>query len=333
VRAMLLERTAPIETAPLRQADIPPPEPGPGEVLVDVAACGCCRTDLHVIEGDLPEGRRPLVPGHQVVGRVVARGPGVASPAEGERVGVAWLAGTCGRCEHCREGAENLCLSPTFTGHHRDGGFAELVAARADWTYRLPDGLGDVEAAPLLCAGIIGYRALRRCRVRPGQRLGIFGFGSSAHVTIQVARHEGVDVFVASLAELHRRHARQLGAAWTGGADELPPAELHAAILFAPAGELVPVALRSLRRGGTLACAGIHVSTIPPLDYDALLFQERTLTSVTANTRRDGEELLRLAAEIPIRTSTTAYPLERANEALADVKASRVAGAAVLVTR
>jgi propanol-preferring alcohol dehydrogenase len=331
MRAMVLRGTAPVETSPLRLEEVPDPEPGPGQVRVRVRACGVCRTDLHVVEGDLPRLRSPVVPGHQVVGLVDAVGAGVTSPRVGERVGVAWLQGTCGRCEPCGERHENLCEAPTFTGHGVDGGYAELVVANADWTYRLSDAFSDLEATPLLCAGIIGYRALRRSGVEPGQRLGLWGFGNSAHVTIQVARHRGIEVFVCSLAEGHQQLARELGAAWVGAASEPPPVALHGAILFAPAGELVIPSLRALRPGGRLAIAGIHLSPIPPIDYDRDLFRERSITSVTANTRQDALELLEAAAAIPIRTRVAAYPLERANEALQDLEASRLRGAAALV--
>lgn len=327
---MVLRGTAAAESSPLRLEERPPPSPGPGQVRLAVSACGVCRTDLHVVEGDLPDVPDPIVPGHQVVGRVEAVGPGVTEPELGTRVGLAWLQGTCGACTYCREGSENLCESPRFTGYHVDGGYAEACLAPATWVHPLPEAFGDVEATPLLCAGIIGYRALRLSGVRPGQRLGIHGFGNSAHVTIQLALHRGCDVYVSSLREEHRSLAREMGATWVGGADEAPPVPVHGAILFAPAGELVPPALRSLRRGGTLAVAGIHLSRIPGLDYDRELFHERVLRSVTANTRQDARDLLREAAEIPIRTRVTCHPLARANEALQDLKAGRVRGAAAL---
>jgi len=261
---------------------------------------------------------------------VEAQGPGVEEPAVGTRVGVAWLHRSCGTCRFCERGAENLCLSPVFTGWDVDGGYAEQVVAPADFVYALPDDLDARDAAPLLCAGIIGYRAWRRSGVRPGGRLGLFGFGGSAHIVIQVARHHGCEVSVFSRGGVHREHAEELGAAWVGDTRDRPPHPLDAAILFAPAGEIVPVALSRLDRGGVLACAGIHMSDVPPLDYQRHLFQERELRSVTANTREDGRELLRLAAEIPLRTGTTAYALEHANRALLDLKEDRVRGAAVL---
>jgi propanol-preferring alcohol dehydrogenase len=330
MRAMSLRAPADVATRPLSLVELPAPEPGPGEVLVRVEVCGVCRTDLHVVEGELAPQRAGIVPGHQVVGRVERAGAGVASPAAGARVGVAWLRGTCGRCRFCARGDENLCTAPRFTGWHADGGYAELVTAPAGFVYPLDESLAARDAAPLLCAGIIGFRALARSGARRGSRLGLFGFGASAHIVIQLARHAGCETYVFSRAALHGELARELGAAWVGDSRDAPPEKLDAAILFAPAGELVPVALERLDRGGTLALAGIHLTEVPPLDYQRHLFQERTLTSVTANTRADGRALLRLAALIPIRTQTTAYPLERANEALADLKADRVRGAAVL---
>ncbi len=333
MRAMVLERSAPVASAPLALCELPVPEPGPGELRIRVSVCAVCRTDIHVVAGELPPGRRPLVPGHQTVGVVDALGAGVAAPALGTRVGAAWMQGTCGTCRFCASGRENLCETPRFGGHHVDGGYAEYALVPAAWAYALPDGFDDVAAAPLLCAGIIGWRALRLCGVRPGQRLGLYGFGASAHIVIQLARAQGCQVYVASLRATHRRLAEELGAVWTGPADALPPVALDAAILFAPAGELVPPALRALDRGGTLACAGIHMSPIPRIDYDTELFGERVLRSVTANTRADGEEFLREAARIPVRTHTTLYDLADANRALADLEAGRFDGAAVLRVR
>lgn len=333
---MRLARAAPIETGPLALTELPPPEPGPGELLVRVEVCGVCRTDLHVVEGDLPVRRASVTPGHQVVGRVERLGPGVAAPAVGARVGVAWLHRACGACRFCARGDENLCRAPRFTGWDVDGGYAELVVAPADFVYELPEALAAAQIAPLLCAGIIGYRAFRRARAGPGARLGLFGFGASAHITIQVARHAGCEVYVFSRGgpdDPRAALARELGAAWVGDSFAAPPAPLDAAILFAPAGELVPAALERLEPGGTLAVAGIHLSDVPPLAYQRHLFQERTLTSVTANTREDGRALLQLAAEIPIRTHAISHPLAAANRALADLKHDRVRGAAVLDVR
>jgi alcohol dehydrogenase, propanol-preferring len=316
MRAMTVARPGPMETRPLRLVDLPTPEPGSGELRVRVTLCGVCRTDLHVVEGDLPTRREGVVPGHEIVGRVEAIGTGVTGWSLGERVGVAWLQGTCGACRFCRDGRENLCARGRFTGWEVDGGYAESAVVRADWAYRIPEAFTDAEAAPLLCAGIIGYRALRVSGVRPGGRLGLYGFGGSAHIAIQIARRRGCEVFVFTRGERHRALARRLGAAWVGETDASPPARLDAAILFAPAGSIVPTALDALDRGGTLAVAGIHLSQIPPLDYDRHLFHEKTLRSVTANTRQDGLDLLREAAEIPIRTHTQSFPLEQANEAL-----------------
>lgn len=330
MRAMVLERSAPAESAPLVLREVPDPEPAAGEVRVRVSVCAVCRTDLHVVEGDLPPVRRPLVPGHQAVGRIDRVGAGVPPSRVGERVGIAWLRATCRTCRFCASGRENLCLAPSFTGWHADGGFAEFAVVPDRSAHPIPDRFGDEEAAPLLCAGVIGFRALRLSGVGAGGRLGLFGFGASAHVVIQIARARGCEVYVSSLRANHRDLARRLGAAWTGGADERPPVPLDGAILFAPAGELVPVALRALDRGATLACAGIHMTPVPPLDYAADLFQERVLRSVTSNTREDALDLLREAAAIPVRTHTVPYALADANRALADLKAGAFEGAAVL---
>jgi propanol-preferring alcohol dehydrogenase len=292
--------------------------------------CGVCRTDLHVVEGELPDVKPDVIPGHEVVGLVERVGRGVADLKEGDRVGIAWLQDTCGRCEFCLSGRENLCLRATFTGYRVDGGYADCVVASARYAYPLPPRFSDEEAAPLLCAGIIGYRALRISGVRPGQRLGLYGFGASAHIAIQVARHWGCTVYVCSLREEHRSLAQELGAVWVGGTMDPPPDRLHAAIVFAPAGEIVPAALRALDRGGTVALAGIHMSPIPSLDYDRELFGERAIRSVTANTRQDGVDLLREAAAIPVRTHTQRFRLEEANAALQALKAGAVRGAAVL---
>jgi propanol-preferring alcohol dehydrogenase len=327
---MLLRKPRPAEERPLELADLPLPEPGPGEVRLAVRACGICHTDLHTVEGDLALPRLPIVPGHQIVGVVEARGEGADRFAPGQRVGVPWLYRACGQCEFCRRGLENLCESAQFTGLHADGGYAEAMVVHQDFAYPIPEGFSDAEAAPLLCAGIIGYRALRLSEVQPGQRLGLYGFGGSAHVTIQVARHWGCAVYVFTRGEGHRRLARELGAAWTGSAEETPPANMHASIIFAPAGKLVPEALRVLERGGTLALAGVTMSPIPELDY-SLLYWERTVRSVANFTRRDAEELLQIAAEIPIHTTVQTFPLEAANEALLALKRSEIDGAGVLV--
>ena len=314
----------------LRLDEVPIPVPGPGDVLVRVRACGVCRTDLHVTDGDLPRHRSPVVPGHEVVGDVVGLGPEVRALASGDRVGIAWLRHTCGSCRWCRRGAENLCHESRYTGWDEDGGYAEYAVVPAAFAYRLPSGVPDEQLAPLLCAGIIGYRALCRAKVPPGGRLGIYGFGASAHLTAQVALAQGAEVHVLTRDPAARRLALELGAASAGAADAEPPERLDSAIVFAPAGELVPVALAALDRGGTLAVAGIHLTDIPGLDYQRHLFRERTLTSVTSNTRADGEELLALAGRLGLRATVTPYPFERAAQALRDLAEDRVSGAAVL---
>jgi len=328
---MVLERAARIATRPLELREIPDPVPGPGEILVRVAACGVCRTDLHVIEGDLQARRVPVVPGHQVVGRVAARGVGTSRFRPGDRVGIAWLRETCGSCAYCRLGRENLCEGSRYTGWDEDGGYAEYAIVDEAFAYAIPDRFSDVEATPLLCAGIIGYRALRRSLVRPGQTLGLFGFGSSAHIVAQLARHRGCAVYVATRSASHRRLAEELGAAWTGDTWDAPPVPLDGAIVFAPAGDIVPQAMRALAKGGTLAVAGIHLSEIPAMPYDRCLFQEKSLTSVTSNTRADGEELLREAEEIPLRPSVTTFPLSEANDVLLTLANDGIRGTAVLV--
>lgn len=330
MRAWWVADPGPVSAGPLRFGERPDPSPGHGEVLVRVRVCGVCRTDLHVAEGDLPVHRPHVVPGHEVVGEVVALGPGCARFDVGARVGIAWLRHTCGHCRFCRRGAENLCLSPRFTGWDEDGGYADLAVVPEAFAYALPEGFTDEEAAPLLCAGIIGYRSLQRAEVPPGGRLGIYGFGASAHLAAQVALHRGAEVYVMTRGEKGRRLARQLGVDFVGASDETPPVPLDAAIIFAPAGELVSPALRALDRGGTLALAGIHLSDIPALHYAEELFQERQVRSVTANTRQDGEEFLRLAARLRLRPTTVPYPLEQADRALADLAGDRVTGAAVL---
>ena len=332
MRAMSLAGPAPVESAPLRCESRAAPSPGPDEVLVRVIACGVCRTDLHIVEGDLPLVRSPVVPGHQVVGRVEAMGSQARRFRAGDRVGIAWLRRTCGTCEACRRGRENLCERSEFTGYHADGGFADYAVVPESFAYALPPVFGDAEAAPLLCAGIIGYRALKRSDVPPGGRLGIYGFGASAHVTLQVARARGCEVFVCTREASHRALARELGATWVGDIGDSMPAKADGTILFAPVGDLVPVALRNLARGGTLAVAGIYMTPVPSLDYERDLFYERNLRSVTANTRADGEELLAEAARIPIRPATTTFPLEDANQALALLKRGGFAGAGVLLT-
>jgi propanol-preferring alcohol dehydrogenase len=331
MKAMVLNEIAPIEGSPLRLVERAVPEPAAGEVRLKVRCCAICRTDLHVIEGELPRHTLPIVPGHQVVGVIDALGAGCRRLAVGQRAGVAWLRYTCGTCRFCRAGRENLCEQSRFTGYHADGGYAEYAVVPEDFAYAIPDAFADVEAAPLLCAGIIGYRALTRCELPRGGRLALYGFGSSAHVVLQIARHRGCEVYVVSRAPAHLELARALGAAWAGHDAREMPARAHSAIIFAPAGELVPIALEKLEKGGTLALAGIYMSAVPTLDYEKHLFYERNVHSVTANTRADGQELLAEAAEIPIRPHVTAYPLEDANRALQELRADRISGTGVLL--
>jgi len=333
MKAMVFDRIGPIEDSPLRLAEVPDPEPGPGEIRIAVRACAICRTDLHVIEGDLPSAGLPRIPGHQIVGVVDALGAGCRRFNVGERVGVAWLRGTCGKCEYCQSGRENLCEHTRFTGYHADGGYAEYAVVDGEFAYAIPRPFSDVEAAPLLCAGIIGYRALERSRLPPGGKLALFGFGSSAHVVMQIALHRGAEVYVVTRGEKHRRLAAEMGAAWVGQDAAAMPDKVHSAIIFAPAGELVLPALEMLRKGGTLALAGIHMSEIPALNYHRHVFFERDIRSVTCNTRQDGCGLLAEAAAIPIRPHTTVYPLAEANRALQDLKHDRISGTGVLVIR
>ena len=331
MRAMVLREVSPIDEHPLELVEWPRPTPGPQQIGIDIEACGICHTDLHTVEGDLDLPRLPIIPGHQVVGTVSARGEQADRYHVGDRVGVAWLHRvSCEECDYCRRGLENLCPSATFTGLHADGGYAEAMVAYEEFAYPIPEDFSAVEAAPLLCAGIIGYRALKLSEVRPGQRLGLYGFGSSAHVTIQVARHWECEVFVYTRGEGHRRLARELGAVWVGGAEDTPPDQMHSSIVFAPAGWIVPEALRNLDRGGTLALAGITMTPIPELDYDELLYWERGVRSVANFTRMDAEELLSLAAEIPIRTTVRTFPLEQANQALVALKRGEIDGSGVL---
>jgi alcohol dehydrogenase, propanol-preferring len=330
MRAWAVTAPSPIGAGPLRQVDRAVPDPRPGEVLLRVGVCGVCRTDLHLAEGDLAPRRPEVVPGHEVVGEVVALGPGVTRFAEGDRVGIAWLRHTCGQCRWCRSAAENLCPRSVYTGWDEDGGYAEYATVPAAYAYAIPESFDDEHAAPLLCAGIIGYRALLRAQVPPGGRLGIYGFGGSAHITAQVAVAQGAQVHVRTRGAAARDLAMALGAVSAAGADEPTDVPLDSAILFAPAGDLVPVALEALDRGGTLAVAGIHLSDIPVLDYQRHLFGERTLTSVTSNTRRDGEDLLRLADRLRVRVEVSPYSFDQADRALADLAGGRVTGAAVL---
>lgn len=330
MRAQRLEQTSPIAQRPLRLSDLPIPEPGDGQVRVRVTACGVCHTDLHTVEGDLSLPKLPVTPGHQVVGIIDAVGAQVKTIELGQRVGIIWLHRTCGRCEYCLNGQENLCEQAEFTGYHVDGGYAEFMIAPADFVFSLPDGLDDAHIAPLLCGGVIGYRALRLSEIKSGQSLGLYGFGNSAHIAIQIARHWGCEVYVFTRSPEHQEHALSLGAAWVGWAEDEPPAEVHASIIFAPAGSLVPQALRVLRPGGMLTLAGIHMSNIPEMPY-SLLYRERTIRSVANSTRQDAIELLQLAAEVPIRTDVTSFPLDAANEVLLAMKESRFSGDAVLI--
>jgi propanol-preferring alcohol dehydrogenase len=329
MKACVLEAPAPIETAPLQYRDVAEPQPGPDEVRLRVRCCGVCRTDLHVIEGELPQRKMPVIPGHQVVGTVEAAGANAKRFPMGARVGVPWLHRTDGTCEYCRSGRENLCEHPEFTGYTVDGGYAEQIVAPEAFVYPIPDGFEDLHAAPLLCAGIIGFRSLRLCGVSRGARLGIYGFGAAGSVCIQVARHWGLDVYVMTRDERHRKLALELGAVFAGGTVEQPPVLLDAAIVFAPAGEIVPAGLKALKRGGGLVLGGIHMSPIPSFSYD-LLYGERLVRSVANNTRQDGEDFLKVAAEIPIHTDTQVFPLQETNRALNQLKNDAVRGAAVI---
>lgn len=328
---MMVKEFAPIDRNPLELVDIPVPEPGPEEILIRNKVCGVCHTDLHTVEGELPQVKLPIVPGHEVVGIVEKRGENASRFSEGDRVGVAWLFSACGECEFCLRGNENLCITPRFTGCSVNGGFADYMVVPEKFAYVIPERLiDDTETAPLLCAGIIGYRALRLSEIKPGQRLGLYGFGASAHLAIQVALYWECEIYVFSRSEAHRALARKLGASWTGTSKDEPPSKLHSSIIFAPVGELVLDALSVLEKGGTVALAGIYMSPIPEMDYMKYLYQERTLRSVANATRQDGEELLRIAAEIPIRPVTQVFILEEANKALLVLKAGKINGAAVL---
>lgn len=329
MKACLLRTPTRVEGNPLTFTDYREPIPGPGELLLRVRVCGVCRTDLHVIEGELPPKKSPVIPGHQVVGIVEETGEGVKRIAKGARVGVAWLHKTDGTCGYCRRGEENLCDAPLFTGYTVDGGYAEWIVAPESFVYPLPKGFPDEQAAPLLCAGIIGYRCLRLAQLERGEKLGFYGFGAAAHVAIQVARYWGVDVYASTRDARHRKLAMELGAKWTGGTLDAPPEKLDAAIVFAPAGEIVPAALRALRKGGRLILGGIHMSDIPSFPYD-LLYEERMIRSVANNTRQDGEEFLALAAKIPVHTHVQVFPLSEANRALNSLKNDAIPGAAVL---
>ncbi|SFM71788.1 zinc-dependent alcohol dehydrogenase family protein [Thermodesulforhabdus norvegica] len=331
MKAMVLRSCAPVESFPLKMEILPDPEPGPGEIRVKVEACGICRTDLHVIEGELPPRDHPVIPGHQIVGRVDMVGPGTQRFSRGDRVGIAWLRHTCGKCKFCLTDRENLCESQLFTGYHEPGGYAEYALVNENFAYRVPEELSAAEVAPLLCAGIIGYRALKRSGCKPGDSIALFGFGSSAHIVMQILNFWKCRVFVVSRGSKHQELARTMGAYWVGSSAKEIPEKVSSAIIFAPAGHLVKDALECLEKGGTLSLAGIYMTPIPGLDYERHLFYEKNIHSVTANTRKDGEELLVLAGQIPIKPHIQTYPFEKANEALCDLKADRIQGSGVLV--
>ena len=329
MRAMVLQRPRPVEESPLEMREMPTPTPGPGEIRVQVRCCGLCHTDLHTVEGDLPLPKVPVIPGHQIIGIVDAVGEGGRKRREGDRVGIPWLHSTDQTCDYCLRGLENLCEQARFTGYHVHGGYAEQAIVHEDYSYSIPKIFSDENAAPLLCAGIVGYRSYRLSGIRPGERLGLYGFGASAHLVLQLAHHQGCEVYVFTRAQAHRDLAVKLGAAWVGAAEDTAPQQVDAAIIFAPAGALVPRALRALRKGGTLALAGITMSAIPQMDY-SLLYQERVIRSVANSTREDCREFLELAAEVPLRTEIEVFSLERANEALQALKKSEINGAGVL---
>jgi alcohol dehydrogenase, propanol-preferring len=326
MRAMVLEKVG----RPLVARDLPKPSPAPGQVLVRVAACAVCRTDLHVVDGELPDPKRPLILGHEIVGRVEATSEGVTGSRPDDRVGIPWLGWTCGVCRYCRSGRENLCDRALFTGYTLDGGYAEFAVADARFCFRIPEAFDDVSAAPLLCAGLIGFRSLGK--TGDAKRLGLYGFGAAAHIVAQVARFQGREVFAFTRPgdAVGQEFARKVGAVWAGGSDETPPQKLDAAIIFAPVGALVPAALRALARGGTVVCGGIHMSDIPAFPYRDL-WEERSISSVANLTRKDGEEFFAIAPKVPVRTTTQTFPLEQANEALAALRAGKLNGAAVLV--
>jgi alcohol dehydrogenase, propanol-preferring len=328
--AAQLHAPGPIEKGPLKIAPLPEPHPAPRQLLIRVRACAICHTDLHTVEGDIELPRLPLVPGHQIIGSVEAVSSDAPRFRTGDRVGAAWLHRACGQCRFCRQDSENLCERAEFTGLHADGGYAEFAVADEAFVYAIPAGFTDLQAAPLLCAGVIGYRALKVSGIRPGGRLGLYGFGASAHLVIQIARYRGCEVYVFTRGAEHQRLARELGAAWVGRAEETPPHKIDAAIIFAPAGPLALDALRALERGGTVALAGITMTPIPAIDYPKLLYHERKIASVANATRRDAEELLALAAEIPLRTEVEVFPLADINTALAKLKRGQIRGAGVI---
>jgi len=330
MRAMVLTGFRPPGERPLEPRDVPVPEVGPEDILIKVRCCGVCHTDLHIVENEIPGARLPLIPGHEVIGTVERAGEKACRFRVGQRVGAAWLRSTCGECRFCRSGRENLCETARFNGYHADGGYAEFMSVDEKFAYAVPDGFQDDGAAPLMCAGIVGYRALVLSEVRRGGIIGLYGFGGSAHIAVQIAKHWGARTFVFTRSAKHQSHARELGADWIGTAKDEPPAKLTNAVIFAPAGSLYLDALRVMDRGGVVVSAGIHMSPIPEMDYDRYLYHERKMLSVANATRRDGEELLEVAAGIPVRTTVRTYALEAANEALADLEAGRLDGAAVL---
>jgi len=329
VKAIVLERQGPLEEHPLQVKDIPCPEPGPGEVRIKVSVCGVCRTDLHVVEGDLPAHKMPLIPGHQIVGVIEKVGEGVDSWHGGERVGVPWLYRTCGKCKYCLRGQENLCERASFTGYDADGGFAEYTVAHEDFVYLLPDNYNDTEVAPLLCAGVIGYQALHASGLQKGGKLGLFGFGSSAHIVIQVAVHQGLEVYVVSRTDKELGLAKELGAEWVGHIDDEMPVLLDAGIVFAPSGELLVEALKKLDKGGRMVSAGIYTTPLPGFDY-SLIYPEKCLTSIAHTTRKNVRAFLDVAAEFKIKTQVNLFRLDDANKALLAIKNSRVSGSTVL---
>lgn len=332
MKAMVLKQPKPITTKPLELVDLPKPTSQADEVLIQVKACGICHTDLHIVEGELAQLKLPIIPGHQVTGIIEATGTDVKQFQKGDSVGVPWLYSTCGKCKFCKEGKENLCDNIQFTGFQVNGGYAEYMVAKESFTYKLPEGFTFTDAAPLFCAGIIGYRALKLSGAKSKSRLGLYGFGASAHITIQIATHQGCEIYVFSRSEKHRQLAKKLGAVWTGTAGDIPPQKLDNAIIFAPAGPLALNALKVMEKGGTLVLAGIHMTPIPAMEYQ-LLYSERTIRSVANSTRQDALDLLQLAAEIPINTEIQTFSLAMANEALQLLKESKIQGAGVLAIK